>query len=159
MPSPYNYDHITKVISTMLKGMFPDGICNSELLRHDHESGNRLLSRKWSREELQPIADMTSMPCILDDAPTFYQTVKSGDPTNDEFGCAMIWIDIPEYRLHRDDNHPCIIVKWPNGRNRLLVTATRGKITKWEEFDENGGCEVSEVYFPYLDSITVTICC
>ncbi len=71
----------------------------------------------------------------------------------------MIWIDYPELRLHRNDNHPCIIVKWPNGQNRLLVTATHGKITKWEEFDDGGFVEVSEVCFPYADDRVVGIRC
>ena len=146
-------------VAEILKELIPDGECDSHLLRHDADPTQGLPARNWSTEELKPIVDATSMPCIYDDTPTFYLTAKSCDSDDDELGWGMIWIDCPELRLHRDDNHPCIIVKWPNGHNRLLVTATHGKITKWEEFDDGGFVEISDVYFPFVDDRVVGIRC
>ncbi len=157
MPMPLTYDQITKTLGWILNDMVPDGTGQSTLLRHDPDPVHMIPARKWSKEELQPIADETSMPCILDDTPTFYLTMKSTDTKDQAFAWVMMWIDIPEYRLHRDDNLPCIIAKWPNGNFRLLVTATHGKITKWEEFDEDGICDVSQAFFPYADDRVVGV--
>ncbi len=159
MPLSYNYDQVTVKAAEMVRDMIPDGEFDSQVLWHDPDPVLGLPARNWSTEELKPIVDATSMSCIYDDTPTFYLFVKSNDPDDNELGWGMIWIDYPELRLHRNDNHPCIIVKWPNGQNRLLVTATHGKITKWEEFDDGGFVEVSEVYFPYADDRVVGIRC
>lgn len=145
MVAPKEFISILKTAVDMVKEFYPGGNFTSAQLRSvaDDVKGSWQLDDK----SLLTIGFKLDIPEIVGDCPSFIFASSSTQPaTPGQIVIGMIWLE--QCGLHRDNQRPAVVVQWPNGTYRLLVTAVNNAIYRWEEYDQEGNVMIDEVYMP-----------
>ncbi len=145
MAAPKEFFSILKTAVDMVKEIYPEGHFTSAQLRSVGDD----VKGSWQLDDqsLRRIGIKLDIPEIGGDCPSFIFASSPTEPaTPGQIGIGMIWLE--QCGLHRDNQRPAVVVQWPNGTYRLLVSAVDNAIYRLEEYDQDGNVVIDEVYMP-----------